>query len=156
MKELNIYLESGIRGPRRRDGVVGYIIEWKTGKGPATLTKFEHLEDVSENRAVLCGLAAALSRIKEKCILNIFTSSDYLYLGFEIEERVEKWRANGWKTANGKEVKNKDKWQETLNLLNGSLYCFRLNEKSEYSEWLARETGKRQAAVQQEGRDKNV
>lgn len=151
MKELNIYLESGIKGPRRRNGVVGYIIEWKTEKGPATLTKFECVEDVAENRAVLSGLTAALSRIKEKCILNIFTSSDYLYLGLEI--RVEKWRANGWKTANGKEVENKDKWQETLNLLNGSLYFFRLNEKSEYSEWLARETKKRQAAVQQ-GKEK--
>lgn len=156
MKELNIYLESGIKGPRRRNGVVGYIIEWKTDRGPVTLTKFERVEDVAENRAVLCGLTAALSRIKEKCILNIFTSSDYLYLGFEIEKRVEKWSANGWKTANGTEVKNRDKWQETLNLLNGSMHFFRLNERNEYSEWLAREINKRQAAVQRERSDKDV
>lgn len=148
MKELNIYLESGIRGPHRRDGVVGYIIEWPTEKGSATLTDFEKVEDASENRATLCGLAAALARIKEKCILNIFTSSNYLYRGFEIEKRVEKWRENGWKTAQGTEVKNKDKWLEVLNLANGSLCCYRLNEKNEYSEWLARETSKRQAAMQ--------
>lgn len=156
MKELNIYLESGIRGPHRRDGVVGYIIEWPTEKGPATLTGFEKVEDVSENRATLCGLTAALARIKEKCILNIFTSSNYLYRGFEIEQRVEKWRANGWKTAQGKEVKNKDKWLEVLNLANGSLCSYRLNEKHEYSDWLVRETNKRQAAVQQGKEKKDV
>ena len=149
MKELNIYLESGIKGPCRRDGVVGYVIEWKTEKGPVTLTKFEHVEGAAENRATLCGLTAALARIKENCILNIFTSSNYLYKGFEIENRVEKWRENGWKTAQGREVKNKDKWMEVLNLANGSLLTLHLNERNEYSDWLARETKKRQEAVRQ-------
>lgn len=145
MKELNIYLESGIKGPRRRDGVVGYIIEWKTDKGPATLTDFKCVEDASENRAVLIGMTAALSRIKEKCILNVYTSSNYLYMGFEKDRRVKKWIENGWKTAAGSEVKNRDKWEEMLILLNGSLHSYHLNEKNEYSEWLARETEKRQA-----------
>lgn len=151
MKELNIYLESGIKGPRRRDGVVGYVIEWKTEKGPATLTNFVPVEDMAENRATLCGLTAALARIKENCVLNIFTSSNYLYKGFEIENRVGKWRENGWKTSQGTEVKNKDKWQEVLILANGSMCTFRLNEKNEYSDWLTRETQKRQAAVQKKG-----
>lgn len=148
MKELNIYLESGIKGPHRRNGVVGYVIEWRTEKGPVTLTNFVYIEDAAENRATLCGLTAALARIKENCILNIFTSSNYLYRGFEIEKRVDKWRENGWKTAQGTEVKNKDKWLEVLNLANGSMCTYRLNEKNEYSEWLAREAEKRQAAMQ--------
>lgn len=144
MKELNIYLESGIKGPRRRDGIVGYVIEWRSKKGPVTLTDFVRIENAAENRAELCGLTAALSRIKENCILNIYTSSDYLYQGFEMERRIEKWRKNGWRTARGKEVKNKDKWLEVLNLANGSLCACRLNEKNEYSDWLAREIKKMQ------------
>lgn len=148
MRELNIYIETGIRGPCKRNGIVGYIIEMRTEKGPATLTNFIRVEDVAENRAVLCAVTAALSRIKEKCVLNIFTNSNYLYLGFEIENRAQKWAQAGWKNRKGQEIKNLDKWQETLNLLNGSLYRFHLNERNEYGDWLARETEKRQAALQ--------
>lgn len=78
MRELNIYLETGIRGPRRRDCVIGYVIEWKTPKEPVTLSNFKVFRGLTENRAVLCAATAALSRIKEKCVLNIYTSSNYL------------------------------------------------------------------------------
>ena len=43
--------------------------------------------------------------------IRLYTDSQYLKLG--ITEWMRKWKRNGWKTADGKPVKNKDLW-ETL------------------------------------------
>ena len=53
------------------------------------------------------------------------------------------------KTGKNVEVKNRDLWQELLNLLNGNIYKFMLNETNAYGNMLHQEIEKR-------GRMKNV
>ena len=55
----------------------------------------------------------AVTYFNEKKELTIFTDSKYLKDG--IESWIQKWKNNGWKTANKKPVKNKDLWIELDN-----------------------------------------
>ena len=50
----------------------------------------------------------AMEYFDEKKEIEIFTDSKYLKDG--IEKWINNWKVNGWKTANKKQVKNKDLW----------------------------------------------
>lgn len=134
MKEVSIYIATSIRGRWNRDGYVGYTLEYyKEGsKYPSTLTDYERVEDLNANRAEQEALIRAISRIREKCNLSVYTESEYLYSGFAEDANVEKWIKAGWKTTRGTEVKNRDKWQELIRLLQGNMYKFYLKETNAY------------------------
>ena len=58
----------------------------------------------------------ALKKIPKGSKVQIFTDSKYVKSG--ITEWIHNWKKNGWKTANKKEVKNKELWTELDNLSN--------------------------------------
>ena len=51
----------------------------------------------------------AIKYFKKKIIINIYTDSKYLKDGITIW--IKKWKLNGWKTSNKKNVKNSDLWK---------------------------------------------
>ena len=65
--------------------------------------------DSTNNRMELMGAIAALEALTRSCTVRLTTDSRYVIQG--IEEWVPRWRANGWKTAEKKPVKNQDLWQ---------------------------------------------
>lgn len=151
MKEVSIYIVSGIKSLRKQDGLIGYCLEfYRTGsKYPDTLIDYETVEDVTGNRSELMALKKALKRLREPCTLTIYTESGYLYQGFAGPCRVEKWIKSGWMSGKNVEVKNRDLWQELLNLLNGNSYKFLLNEPNAYVEMLHKE-------IEKKGKKRNV
>ena len=38
-KEVRLYIETSIRGPRRRTGAYAYVLEYRSAAGPVTLTE---------------------------------------------------------------------------------------------------------------------
>ena len=64
--------------------------------------------DTTNNRMELLAPIMALSKIKPKSSVVIFTDSTYVKNG--ITDWIKKWEKNGWKSANKKPVKNKDLW----------------------------------------------
>jgi ribonuclease HI len=60
----------------------------------------------------------ALRSIDKKCKITVFTDSTYVQKG--IKEWISKWKINGWKTSNRKDVKNKDLWVQ-LDILNSEI-----------------------------------
>ena len=62
----------------------------------------------TNNRMELTAAINALLYFKTKEDLEIFTDSKYLKEG--IENWINKWKLNGWKTAANKPVKNRDLW----------------------------------------------
>ncbi len=135
MKEVSIYIASSIRGRWNRDGYIGYCLEYyRDGcRYPETLTDYERVESLNENRAEMEALIRAFARMREKCVLSVYTENEYLYKGFAGDANVEKWIRNGWKTSRGTEVKNRDKWQEIVRRLQGNLYMFYLKETNAYT-----------------------
>ena len=106
MEKLDIYTDGscfGNPGP----GAWAFIIKDKNGK---TLEFTGSENHTTNNKMELIAVIKALSYIKKKTSLNIYTDSKYVKDG--ITNWINKWKLNGWKTANKKAVKNSDLWKE--------------------------------------------
>ncbi|HYP14769.1 MAG TPA: ribonuclease HI [Bryobacteraceae bacterium] len=64
----------------------------------------------TNNRMELTAAVQGLKALKEACDVEIVTDSEYLRKG--ITGWVQKWKLNGWKTAEKKPVVNRDLWEE--------------------------------------------
>ena len=63
----------------------------------------------TNNRMEMTAAIMALESLKRRSHVNIHTDSTYLRDG--ITKWIHNWKANGWKTAAKKPVKNVDLWQ---------------------------------------------
>ena len=141
MKEVSIYIVTGIRGRWQQDGHIGYALEYykENSKYPAVIKEVVPVQQQNENCSTLEALIMALHRMREKCILTIYTESKYLYNGYEDAEYVKRWKQNDWTRSDGHEIKNRDKWQELDRLMQGNLIRILLNERNAYTESLREE-----------------
>ena len=73
-------------------------------------------ENTTNNQMELTAPIMALKRIPQGSKVQIFTDSKYVKSG--ITEWIYNWKKNGWKTADKKEVKNKNLWTELDDLSN--------------------------------------
>lgn len=64
----------------------------------------------TNNRMELQAAIAALDALKRPCTVAVTTDSQYVRKG--ITEWIHNWKKRGWKTADGKPVKNADLWQQ--------------------------------------------
>ena len=62
----------------------------------------------------LMAASAALEALKLSSVVTLYTDSVYLRDG--ITKWIDGWKANGWKTANKKPVKNVDLWRRLLTI----------------------------------------
>lgn len=76
--------------------------------------------DTTNNAMEICAVIRALSWLGERAVdhglfgqpIHIFTDSQYVMKG--VQEWSNNWINNGWQTAAGKPVKNKENWQTLL------------------------------------------
>lgn len=141
MKEVSIYIVTGIKGRWQQDGHIGYALEYyrENSKYPAVIREVVPVQQMNENRSTLESLIKALHRMREKCILTVYTESKYLYSGYEDAEYVKRWKQNDWTRSDGHEIKNRDEWQELDRLMQGNLVRILLNETNAYTESLRQE-----------------
>lgn len=70
----------------------------------------------TNNRMELTAVIEALKALKTECNITLYTDSKYVMNG--INEWLENWKQNGWKTSNKKNaVKNIDLWQQLDELI---------------------------------------
>ncbi len=65
--------------------------------------------NTTNNRMELTAVIEALGSLKRRCAVVIYTDSEYVRKG--ITEWMANWKRRGWKTADGKPVKNVELWQ---------------------------------------------
>ncbi len=65
--------------------------------------------NTTNNRMELTAVIEALASLKRSCDVIVYTDSEYVRKG--ITEWIINWLRRGWKTADGKPVKNADLWQ---------------------------------------------
>jgi ribonuclease HI len=82
----------------------------------AVLISGEHRKELlggetvtTNNRMELLAAISALEALKRPSRVELHTDSEYLRNG--ISGWIHNWKRNGWKTADGKPVKNADLWQ---------------------------------------------
>jgi len=66
--------------------------------------------DTTNNRMELRAAIEALNALKRPCTVHLHTDSTYVKQG--ITTWIRRWKANGWRTADKKPVKNQDLWLE--------------------------------------------
>lgn len=65
--------------------------------------------DTTNNRMELMAAIEALEALTRHCDVDLHTDSRYVEQG--IRDWLPRWRANGWRTADRKPVKNQDLWE---------------------------------------------
>ena len=138
---VNIYIESSIKGLKRRSGVVGFILEAEGYEGK-TVTQFGSVKEATENQAQLLALKYALKRIKDMSELRIWTDNSYMAAAFE-QDWISGWIERGWKTAKGKEVANREEWESILQMLGESIPEFQVAQSHSFKSWLSKEIERR-------------
>ena len=106
---INIYTDGACKGNPGPGGWGALIIE-----GESKSEIFGGEPNTTNNRMEILAVIMALKTISTESEVTVFTDSTYVQKG--ISEWIGNWKANGWKTAAKKDVKNKDLWQE-LDLL---------------------------------------
>ena len=111
MKDIILYTDgacSGNPGPGGWGAVLVYNNIQKQMSG------FE--DNTTNNRMELLAVIKGLSALKENCNVEIYTDSAYVCNAF-VQNWVQSWQLNGWKTASKTPVANMDLWQELLYLI---------------------------------------
>lgn len=66
--------------------------------------------DTTNNRMELMAVIEGLSAIKRKCVVELYSDSQYVLKG--LEEWMENWKVHGWRRGKrGPKVKNVELWQ---------------------------------------------
>lgn len=138
---VNIYMYQTVKGPGKKAGSYTFVLETMLKGKAATLTVTDTFEQMSENKAELTVLLKALSRIHKECDVIIYTESNYILQG--LNEWLESWEASSWKNKKGKEVANKEEWQQVKEFMRKH-NVMTSNMGNAYSQWMYEQTQKKE------------
>lgn len=99
---------SCLRNPNGPGGWAAVILD--RGTGEVRELHAGH-PSTTNNRMELSAAIGALSAIRENSTVALYTDSQYLKNAFT-RHWINNWQRNGWKTAQGTDVLNKDLWLE--------------------------------------------
>ena len=112
MKKVYLYSDGSSLG---NPGPGGYGTVLRYGKHEKELSGGN--ADTTNNQMELKGVIEGLKLLKEPCEVEIVSDSQYVTKA--INEWLEGWKKNGFKTAGKKPVKNYDLWQEYMQVSAG-------------------------------------
>ena len=104
MKSVDAFTDGGCRG---NPGPGGWGVILRFGDHERELNGSE--PETTNNRMELLAAISALQALSEPCRVVLTTDSTYVKDG--ITKWIKNWKANGWRTAAKKPVKNQDLWQ---------------------------------------------
>ena len=105
MTHVTIYTDGACRGNPGPGGWAALLISGKDRKevsGAETAT--------TNNRMELMAAIGALTALKRRCEVKLYTDSKYVLQGYT--EWLPAWKARGWRTAAREPVKNQDLWEQ--------------------------------------------
>lgn len=111
MKTVTIYTDgacSGNPGPGGWGAILRYGETEKELSGGEDMT--------TNNRMELMGVIAALSALKESCIVELYSDSKYVIDALS-KGWVYGWRKKGWRKSDNKPALNVDLWEQLLPLI---------------------------------------
>lgn len=115
MKEVTIYTDGSAKG-NPGNGGYGAVIIYTNDKGETVeKTISGGYPDTTNNRMEITAAIKALQVLTIPCKVKVYSDSQYLVNTFN-KRWINNWKRNGWKTANGNDVKNKDLWEVMLSL----------------------------------------
>ena len=110
MKRVEIFADGACKG---NPGAGGWGAIIRTSD--ATLEIFGAERQTTNNRMELTAVIEGFLRLQEPSCVVVTTDSRYVQQG--MSEWLSGWMANGWRTSNGKAVKNRDLWEKLLKVV---------------------------------------
>ena len=104
---MEIYADGACSG---NPGVGGYGAILRSGEREKELSGCEEM--TTNNRMEMLGVISALEALKKPCRVRVTTDSNYLVKG--MTQWINEWMGRNWKTAQKKDVLNKDLWERLL------------------------------------------
>lgn len=136
----DIYIETSLSWNQVRDGVVGIAISIYDPEDAKTF--FGRVQKCSESAAVLYGIKNALNYISKADEICLNISCVFVANAF-INGWPYAWNDNGFKNNKGKEIQNRDIWEDILVQLKERRVIVKLNEFNGYRNWLKAECARR-------------
>ena len=100
---IDIYTDGACSG---NPGPGGWGAILRAGEHEKEISGGEH--ETTNNRMEMIAAIRALESLKKPSTVMLHTDSRYLLDG--VTKWMKRWKANGWKTADKKPVKNEDLW----------------------------------------------
>ncbi len=142
MFEVNIYIETSLKGPGIRKGWYAAVIEFQKRNGDTvTREDFVYEQETTYHKSVLCALIKALKRLNASCDITIYTDSEIIRNN--VENNLHRWKENGFLTVKGEPIKNQEEWKELAKVISGHKVEFCITKRHFYSEWMRSEVEKR-------------
>lgn len=104
MKQVTIYTDGACKG-NPGSGGWGAVLEYG---GSHRLHLAGGEPETTNNRMELKAAIEGLKALKEPCNVLVVVDSQYVMKG--VQQWINGWKRNGWKTAAGQPVKNQDLW----------------------------------------------
>lgn len=106
-KTVDIYTDGACKG-NPGPGGWGAILLWGAQEKELKGGEIE----TTNNRMEMTAAIEALRALKQPCVVNLHTDSQYVRQG--ITEWLPGWVRKNWKTSGGQPVKNRDLWEALL------------------------------------------
>ena len=113
MKKVVLYSDGACSG---NPGTGGWATILQSGKHEKVLSGGEAL--TTNNRMELMGVISGFEALKEKCQVDVYSDSAYVVNAF-LQNWIEFWTQNAWKTKGKKQVQNIELWKRLLTAMNG-------------------------------------
>ncbi|MBX6422380.1 deoxyribose-phosphate aldolase [Thermosulfurimonas sp. F29] len=110
LPEVEIFVDGACLG---NPGPGGFAAILRAGGRERVLRGGE--PETTNNRMEIRAAVEALKALRRPCRVRIYTDSRYLLSG--AREWLSRWEKNGFRTSDGKPVKNRDLWEELARLL---------------------------------------
>lgn len=118
LKNVSLYTDGACSGNPGKGGWAAILIY---GQHKKEFSGF--VPQTTNNRMEMFSIIEGLKQLKEKCDVTIYSDSAYVVEAFN-KSWIDNWQRNNWKTADKKDVKNKDMWQDLLNELSKHRWSF--------------------------------
>ncbi len=104
MQEITIYTDGACKGNPGPGGWGAWLVS-----GVHDKAMYGGEPQTTNNRMELTAVIQALAVLKARSRVELFLDSEYVRQG--ITSWIHNWKRRGWRTADGKPVKNEDLWR---------------------------------------------
>lgn len=106
---VSIYIKCKCKGNPRGAGEAAAVLEYIDKSGNCHIRNVQlSSNDDTKNAIMLKICIAALKQIVKPCKITFFIDSNYI---INSQNFIDKWKQDGWKKANGKELANNELWE---------------------------------------------
>lgn len=142
MFKVNMYLDVSIRGIKKTLGWYGYLVEYTDSRGKKHIREdYKMKMDVTPNMAALMAFIGGLDYLGKASEITVFTDNAYLRENFA--KNLDSWRENGWMTAHGEPIRNKELWCQIAEKTSGHVIAFDRTYHHEYKNKMVAELARR-------------